>query len=71
MLGLKAHTKIAAPMGLLTMMFTLTVNPGAAEQESWIPLGFFPNVIMFVLVVPVVMLAVYGIRRLSSRSSGA
>jgi spore germination protein KB len=70
LLGLKDHLKITAPMGLLCLMLSLTVNPGAIEKESWIPIGFLPNVITFGVVVPLIMLAVYVVRTAGNRRSG-
>ncbi len=70
LLGLKAHTWIVAPMGLLCMMFTLTVNTGAIEKENGITTGFIPNVITFGFIVPIIMLAVFFVRRIVNPSFG-
>ncbi len=71
LLGLKEHTKIAAPMGLLCMMFSWTVNSTAIEKESWIPVGLLPNTLVLGLIMPLLMLAVYGIRKLIRKDFGS
>ena len=63
LLGLKSHTKIIVPMGLMSMMLTFCGSSSAIEKESFIPEGFLPNVIAFGFFVPVFMLAVYFIRK--------
>ncbi len=60
--GLKDHRKIAAPMGLVILLLSVTVNPGAVEQSNWIIIGYTPNIIVFGFIIPMVMLVVYLIK---------
>lgn len=69
LLGLRDHKKLAAPLGLLCFVITLIMYPNSAEQANWANKGFLPHATLFGFVFPVVMIAVYVIKKKLLRKS--
>ena len=67
LVGLKSHKNIILPMGLLGMMMTISGRTETIEKGTFIPGVFLPNVITFGLLMPVIMLIVYFVRKALNR----
>ena len=69
-IGLKDHRKIILPFGLIMLVISLIDNPGTIEHADYILGGYVPLAILFGFIVPVIMLAVYVVRRITNPSFG-
>lgn len=63
LLGLKDHKKIAAPLGLIVLLYAWIVYPSSIEIGNWMTVGFIPHATLFGFVLPVLMLIVYLVKK--------
>ncbi len=67
-LRLKDHRRIILPLGLIVFILSFTVLPEAVEHSSWILEAYTPLTIFVGFILPLIMLAVYLIRRAAGRA---
>lgn len=63
MLGLKDHKRIVVPLGLIIFVMSGVVFPNAEYEVNWASLVWVPYIVTYGLIVPVVLLLVFWIKK--------
>jgi len=63
LLGLKDYRKIVLPLGLIVLVMSEVVYPNITYERNWLNLVWPPYIITYALVLPVMLLLVYGIKK--------
>jgi spore germination protein KB len=69
-LGLKDDRRIILPFGLIVLVLSLSAQPSATEHNNWAMTSYMSLTITIGFILPLIMLAVYLVRRATDRSFG-
>ena len=68
LLGLRDHKKIILPLGLISLVYSGIDFPNTVYQGNWVNLAYIPLISTYGVILPVIMLIVYGFRKKLSGS---
>ncbi|SNS95334.1 spore germination protein KB [Anaerovirgula multivorans] len=63
LIGLKEHKKIVVPLGLIILVMSEIVFPDAIYQANWVNLVWPPYIITYGLILPVILLLTFCIKK--------